>query len=129
MAVVANDPHLALMFTADELLDHNPDVILAIAKALLKRQAQAAIDIAIDEQVDEPITHRALTDSMREVKAMTRDCIECIFQDIQVEVDSMLAHNLLFGAAVTEMKFSLAGDVIDATVDVSFTEREVGPIV
>jgi transcription initiation factor IIE alpha subunit len=116
MTVACNDADLNRKFTADDLLNVNHSVIRAIAKTLVKLEAEHLIAMNIEYQNDRPVTYESLIKELQDIKNIVRDQIRAIFENIETEI-LREAENIL--PVITEMKFNFNGCVESATVTVT----------
>ena len=105
-------------FAAHEVLWAKRELIDAVVKAALINQTEAFIDMIIDNEKPQDITRDSVNNTLRGVKDCTADFLNDMIGDLQHEVGRRLeAAN--YGAAVTGIKYDLAGNVTDIEIDVS----------
>lgn len=103
-------------FKAEELLSGKPALIKAIVEQALISQTEAFIEMIIDGQDD--LSRNAINETLRGVKESATDFIGDMMGDLESAIrERMKAVN--YGAAVTGIKYDLAGDITDIEVDVS----------
>jgi hypothetical protein len=103
-------------FTADEVLWGKQELINAMVEQALVGQTEAFIDMILDGQED--MSRNGINETLRGVKDSAQDFLNDLIGDLQRAVDKRLAA-VNYGAAVTGLKFDLAGDVTDIEVNVS----------
>ena len=105
-------------YTANEVMWAKRELVDAIVRDALVGQTEAFIDMIIDTERPQEITRDSVNFTLRGVKESAQDFLEDMFSDLKMEVMRRLeAAN--YGAAVTAIKYDLAGDVKDIEVDVS----------
>jgi hypothetical protein len=105
------------MFKASDLLWGKRELINAIVEQALISQTEAFIDMIMDGQED--MSRNGINETLRGVKDSATDFIGDMIGDLESMIrERMKAVN--YGAAVTGIKYDLAGDVTDIEVDVSF---------
>jgi len=103
-------------FKAVEVLWGKRELVNAIVEQALISQTEAFIEMIIDGQED--MSRNGINETLRGVKDSATDFIGDMMSDLERAIrERMKAVN--YGAAVTGLKFDLAGDVIDIEVDVS----------
>ena len=103
-------------FKAVELLFGKRELVNAIVEQALISQTEAFIDMIMDGQAD--MSRNGINETLRGVKESTQDFIGDMISDLE----SMIRERLKavnYGAAVTGIKYDLAGDVTDIEVNVS----------
>jgi len=103
-------------FKAVELLFSKRELVNAVVEQALISQTEGFIDMIIDGQED--LSREAINETLRGVKESTEDFIGDMLSDFE----SMLRERLKqvnYGAAVTGIKYDLAGDVTDIEVNVT----------
>jgi hypothetical protein len=103
-------------FKAVELLFGKRELVNAVVEQILISQTEAFIDMIMDGQED--MSRNGINETLRGVKDSATDFIG----DMMGDLESMIRERLKavnYGAAVTGIKYDLAGDVIDIEVDVS----------
>ena len=103
-------------FKAVELLFGKRELVNAIVEQALISQTEAFIEMIMDGQAD--MSRNGINETLKGVKESAEDFIG----DMMGDLESMIRERLKavnYGAAVTGIKYDLAGDVIDIEVDVS----------
>ncbi len=103
-------------FKASEVLWAKRELIDAIVEQALISQTEAFIDMIVDGQED--LSRAAIQETLKGVKDGAGDFLDDLMGDLKFEVERRLAA-AQYGAAVTGLKFDLAGDVKDIEVDVT----------
>jgi hypothetical protein len=103
-------------FKASEVLWAKRELVNAIVEQALLCQTEAFIDMIIDGQED--MSRNGINETLRGVKESTQDFLNDMFGDLQREVERRIKA-VNYGAAVTGIKYDLAGDVTDIEVDVT----------
>jgi hypothetical protein len=104
-------------FKAHEVLWAKRELINAVVEAALINQTEGFIEMIMDGQED--LSRNGINETLRGVKESTEDLIG----DMMSDFETMLRERLKavnYGAAVTGMKYDLAGTVTDIEVNVSF---------
>jgi hypothetical protein len=103
-------------FKAVEVLWAKRELVNAIVEQALISQTEAFIDMIMDGQED--LSRAGINETLRGVKESATDFIGDMMSDLEHALrERMKAVN--YGAAVTGIKYDLAGDVTDIEVDVS----------
>jgi hypothetical protein len=103
-------------FNAVEVLWAKRELVNAIVEQALISQTEAFIEMIMDGQED--LSRAGINDTLRGVKESATDFIGDMMSDLEHALrERMKAVN--YGAAVTGIKYDLAGDVTDIEVDVS----------
>jgi hypothetical protein len=103
-------------FKAVEVLWAKPALVNAIVEQALISQTEAFIDMIMDGQED--LSRNGINETLRGVKESATDFISDMISDLEHALrERMKAVN--YGAAVTGIKYDLAGDVTDIEVDVT----------
>jgi hypothetical protein len=103
-------------FKAVEVLWAKPALVNAIVEQALISQTEAFIEMIMDGQED--LSRNGINETLRGVKESATDFIGDMMSDLESMIrERMKAVN--YGAAVTGIKYDLAGDVTDIEVDVS----------
>jgi hypothetical protein len=105
-------------FTATEVLWGKRELINAIVEQALVGQTEAFIDMITDCERSEDVTRATVNNTLRGVKESTQDFLNDMIADLQRAIDKRLSE-VNYGAAVTGIKYDLAGDVTDIEVDIS----------
>lgn len=106
------------LFKASDVLWSKQELVNAIVEQMLLNQTEAFIDMMIDMQSEEPVTRASINATLAGVKDSASDFFSDMIYDLERSVRDRLAQ-VNYGAAVTGLKFDLAGDVTDIEVDVS----------
>jgi hypothetical protein len=103
-------------FKAVELLFGKRELVNAVVEQILISQTEAFIEMIMDGQED--MSRNGINETLRGVKDSATDFIGDMMGDLESMIrERMKAVN--YGAAVTGIKYDLAGDVTDIEVDVS----------
>jgi hypothetical protein len=106
-------------FKAHDLLWGKQALINAIVEQALLSQTEAFIDMIVDGEGPADITRASVNETLKGVKDSATDFIGDMMGDLESMIrERMKAVN--YGAAVTGIKYDLAGDVTDIEVNVSF---------
>ena len=116
MSVVFNQGEQT--FKASEVLWSKRELINAIVEQALVGQTEAFIDMIIDGERPETITRNSVNETLRGVKESTQEFLNDMVADFEAALRARLAE-VNYGAAVTGIKYDLAGDVTDIEVDIS----------
>jgi hypothetical protein len=103
-------------FKAVEVLWGKQELVNAIVEQALISQTEAFIEMIMDGQED--MSRNGINETLRGVKDSATDFIG----DMLGDLESMIRQRLKavnYGAAVTGIKYDLAGDVTDIEVNVS----------
>jgi hypothetical protein len=103
-------------FKAVEVLWAKRELVNAIVEQALISQTEGFIEMIMDGQED--LSRDGINETLRGVKESATDFIG----DMLGDLESMIRERLKvvnYGAAVTGIKYDLAGDVIDIEVNVS----------
>jgi len=103
-------------FKAVEVLWSKQTLINAIVEQALISQTEAFIDMIMDGQED--MSRNGINETLRGVKESTQDFLNDMINDFGRALHERL-REVNYGAAVTGIKYDLAGDVTDIEVDVS----------
>jgi hypothetical protein len=103
-------------FKASEVLWAKRELIDAIVREALISQTEAFVDMIVDGQED--LSRAGIQDTLRGVKESAREFLNDLVGDLQREVERRL-EAAQYGAAVTGIKYDLAGDVKDIEIDVT----------
>ncbi len=110
-------------FRASEILWAKRELIEAIVEQALIGQTEGFIDMIIDTERPTDITRDSVNQTLRGVPDSAQDFLNDVISDLQHEVERRLK-SALYGAAVTGIKYDLAGTVTDIEVDVSVSFEE-----
>ena len=103
-------------FKAVEVLWAKRELVNAIVEQALISQTEAFIEMIMDGQED--LSRAGINNTLRGVKESATDFIGDMMSDLEHALrERMKAVN--YGAAVTGIKYDLAGDVTDIEVDVT----------
>ena len=116
MTVVVNKANEQL-FKAHEVLWSKRELINAVVEAALINQTEGFLEMIMDGQED--LSRNGINETLRGVKESTEDLIGDMVSDFETMLRQRLAI-VNYGAAVTGIKYDLAGDVTDIEVNVSF---------
>lgn len=105
-------------FKASEVLWAKPELINAIVEQALIGQTEAFVDMIIDGERPESITRDSVNETLRGVKESAQEFLNDMISDLKFAIEARL-REVNYGAAVTAIKYDLAGDVTDIEVDVS----------
>ena len=106
-------------FKAHEVLWAKRELINAVVEAALISQTEGFIEMIVDGEGPNEITRASVNETLKGVKDSAQDFINDMLGDLAYQLNARLAA-VNYGAAVTGMKFDLAGDVTDIEVNVSF---------
>jgi hypothetical protein len=109
------------MFKASEVLWAKRELIDAIVEQALIGQTEGFIDMIKDGQED--LSRNGINETLRGVKESTQEFLNDMIGDLEHEVKRRL-EAARYGAAVTGIKYDLAGDVTDIEVDVTVSFEE-----
>jgi hypothetical protein len=105
-------------FKAVEVLWAKQELVNAIVEQALIGQTEGFIEMIIDGEGPDEITRASVNETLRGVKDSAQDFINDMIGDLQRAIDARLKA-VNYGAAVTGIKYDLAGDVTDIEVDVT----------
>ena len=105
-------------FKAVEVLWAKRELVNAIVEQALIGQTEGFIEMIMDGEGPEEITRASVNETLKGVKDSAQDFINDMIGDLQRALDARLKE-VNYGAAVTGLKYDLAGDVTDIEVDVS----------
>ena len=108
-------------FKASEVLWAKRELIDAIVREALISQTEAFVDMIVDGQED--LSRPAIQETLKGVKDSAGEFLNDMIGNIKHEVERRLLA-AQYGAAVTGLKFDLAGDVKDIEVDVTVSFGE-----
>ena len=103
-------------FKASEFLWAKRELVDAIVREALISQTEAFVDMIVDGQED--LTRAGIQDTLKGVKESAEAFLADMIGDLKHEIERRLAV-AQYGAAVTGIKYDLAGDVSDIEVDVT----------
>jgi hypothetical protein len=105
-------------FRATDVLWSKRELVNAIVEQALIGQTEGFIEMIIDGEGPEEITRASVNETLKGVKDSAQDFINDMIGDLQRALDARLKE-VNYGAAVTGIKYDLAGDVTDIEVDVT----------
>ena len=105
-------------FKAVEVLWGKRELINAIVEQALISQTEGFIEMIMDGEGPNEITRASVNETLKGVKDSAQDFINDMIGDLQSALTARLA-SVNYGAAVTGIKYDLAGDVTDIEVNVS----------
>jgi hypothetical protein len=105
-------------FKASQVLWAKRELVNAVVEAALINQTEGFIEMIMDGERGEDITRASVNETLKGVKDSAQDFINDMVADLQSALNARLAE-VNYGAAVTGIKYDLAGDVTDIEVDVS----------
>jgi hypothetical protein len=117
MTVVYNK-HSDQRFTANDVLWSKRELVNAMVEAALVGQTEGFLEMIADGERGEDITRARINNTLRGVKDSAQEFINDMIADLQSALTARLAE-VNYGAAVTGIKYDLAGDVTDIEVDVT----------
>ena len=103
-------------FKATDVLWAKRELINAIVEQALVNQTEAFIDMIVDGQED--MSRAGIQETLKGVKESTGEFLNDMLNDLKYEVERRL-NAAQYGAAVTGIKYDLAGEVNDIEVDVT----------
>jgi hypothetical protein len=106
-------------FTAFDVLWAKEQLVNAIVEQALIGQTEAFIEMIKDGEGPADITRATVNETLRGVKESAQDFIADMINDLERTVMKRL-EAVNYGAAVTGIKYDIAGDVTDIEVNVSF---------
>ena len=110
----------ARKFTANEVIWAKRELIDAIVRQALIGQTEGFIEMIIDNEPHNELTRDRINEILRGVKESAGEFLNDVIGDLKYEVERRLAA-ANYGAAVTGIKYGIAGDIKDIEVDVSVT--------
>ena len=116
MSVVCNRNETG--FTANEVMWAKKAFIDAIVQTALVNQTEAFIDMIIDNEPHNELTRDRINEILRGVKESTQEFLNDVIGDLQFAIEARM-REVNYGAAVTGIKYGIAGDVKDIEFDVS----------
>ena len=105
-------------FKASQVLWAKKELVNAIVEQALVGQTEAFIDMIIDNEPHNELTRDRINEILRGVKESTQEFLNDVIGDLQFAIEARL-REANYGAAVTGIKYGIAGDVKDIEVDVS----------
>lgn len=103
-------------FKASEVLWQKRELVDAIVREALIGQTEAFVDMIVDGQAD--LSRGAIQDTLKGVKDSAGEFLNDMISDLKYQIELRL-EAAQYGAAVTGIKYDLAGDVSDIEVDVT----------
>ena len=107
----------ARKFSADQVLWDKDELVNAMVEQALIGQTEAFVDMIMDMS-DGEITRASVNQTLRGVKESAQDFLNDVISDLQRAVEKRL-EAVNYGAAVTAIKYNIAGEVVDIEVNVS----------
>jgi hypothetical protein len=105
-------------FRATDVLWSKRELVNAIVEQALIGQTEGFIEMIMDGEGPNEITRASVNETLKGVKDSAQDFINDMIGDLQRALDARLKE-VNYGAAVTGIKYDLAGDVTDIEVNVS----------
>jgi type II secretory pathway component PulC len=105
-------------FKANEILWAKRELVEAIVRDALVSQTEGFIDMIIDTERPQDITRGSVNSTLGGVPDSAHDFLREVMSELEQEV-LRVCKLARYGAAVTGIKYDLAGDVKDIEVDVS----------
>ena len=105
-------------FKASQVLWAKRELVNAVVEQALINQTEAFIDMIIDGERPQDITRDSVNNILRGVKDSASEFLNDMIGDFERAIMKRL-EEVSYGAAVTGIKYDLAGDVTDIEVDVS----------
>ena len=115
MTVIANQSEQR--FTANEVLWARDVLIEALVREALIGQTEAFVEMIKDNE-PQTISRAGINEILRGVPESAGEFLVDMISDIGRSVESKV-NSALYGAAVTAIKYDLAGDITDIDIDVS----------
>lgn len=111
----------ARKYTANEVLYVKRELVDAVVRAALVGQTEAFIDMLSDGcEPAERITRASINETLKGVKESTQEFLNDVIADFAQSLEQRL-NEVNYGAAVTGIKYNLAGEVTDIEVDISIS--------
>jgi hypothetical protein len=108
-------------FKASEILWAKRELVEAIVRDALISQTEGFVDMIMDGQED--LSRAGINNTLGGVPDSTHDFLRDVMSELEQEV-LRAAKRALYGAAVTGIKYDLAGGVTDVEVDVTVSFEE-----
>ena len=108
-------------FKASEFLWAKRELVDAIVREALVGQTEAFVDMIVDGQED--LSRAGVQDTLRGVKESAQEFLNDMIADFESAIMQRL-NEARYGAAVTGIKYDLAGTVTDIEVDVTVSFGE-----
>jgi hypothetical protein len=108
-------------FKASEILWAKRELVEAVVRAAMINQTEGYIDMIMDGQED--LSRNGINATLGGVPDSTHDFLRDVMSDLEQEV-LRVCKRVRYGAAVTGIKYDLAGNVTDVEVDVSVSFEE-----
>lgn len=106
-------------FVVDQVLWQDRDLVNQMVEMALVSQTEAFIDMITDGyEPTEAITPASINNTLKGVKESANEFLADMLGDLQRAVERRL-EAVNYGAAVTAIKYDLAGNVVDVEVNVS----------
>lgn len=109
-------------FTVVDVMFAKEEFVKEFVKQILVDQTDAVVELLISDQdyINGELTRKEIQHHLRAVKSNAHDFINDLLSDLKHSIYEEL-YRAQYGAIVTEIKYGIAGDVIDAKVDVTVT--------
>ena len=108
-------------FTANDVLWAKEDLVDSVVRNVLVGQTEAFVEMLIDCQSQmeaDELGRSGIQAGLHDVKLSAEDFIEDVVNDLRKALLARLKETN-FGAAVTCIKYGLAGDIKDIVVDIT----------
>jgi hypothetical protein len=105
-------------FRADEVLWAKRELIDALIKSALVGQTEGFLEMIMDGERGEDITRSSINNTLRGVPESAGEFLDDMLGDLKRELERRLKQ-ARYGAAVTGLKYDIAGDVTDIEVNLS----------
>jgi len=105
-------------FKANDVLWAKRELVNAIVEAALIGQTEGFIEMIMDGEGPGEITRASVNETLKGVKESATDFIADMLGDLEQAIRERMK-TVNYGAAVTGIKYDLAGDVTDIEVNVS----------
>lgn len=103
-------------FTTEQVIWGHEAVVNAMVEQALIGQTEAFVDMIMDMQEDK--SRDAINNTLRGVKESANEFLADMLHDLGRAIEKRL-EAVNYGAAVTGIKYDLAGDIVDIEVNVS----------
>lgn len=118
MTVVYKQNHRK--FNPEEVLWAKRELVEAVVRQAVLNQTEGFIEMIMDGERSEDITRANVNNTLRGVPDSAHDFLRDVLSDLEREI-MRCAKEVQYGAAVTGIKYDLAGEVKDIEVDVTVT--------
>jgi hypothetical protein len=105
-------------YSAEQVMWASKELVNALVERALVGQTEAFVDMIMDGERGEDITRASVNTTLRGVKESAAEFLNDVIGDLQQAVEKRL-EAVNYGAAVTGIKYDLAGDVVDIEVNVT----------